>query len=285
MRRADFAAAWRVSDRVVAERKPGETCWDMPRHEQWVWDGRPLANQRVLVRCYHGLGDTIQFARCLPMLDALARETIVWAPPTLIDLLRTLSGERRLLPLHEGTPEVEYDVDVEIMELGHALRLDAEGVGQLVPYFHVEPALRPSSRLTIGIVASTGAWDGRRSIPVDLLSPLTRITGGDVFNLQLDNPIPGARDWSTPDVLELARRVRALDLVIAPDTMVAHLAGALAVPTWTMLPHDADWRWHQPRRSDSPWYPTMRLFRQRRPGDWESVVNEVAEQLALAVDR
>jgi hypothetical protein len=284
MRRADFAAAWRISDRILAERNPAETCWHLARHEQWVWDGRPLANQRVLVRCYHGLGDTIQFARCLPMLDGVARESIVWVQPEVLGLLRAVPGQRQLLPLHDGTPDVEYDVDIEIMELGHALRISADSVGTCVPYLHVEPAQRPSANFNVGLVAATGDWDGRRSIPDELLSSLSGIAGVELLSLQLQKPLPRMRDWSTPDALELARRVRALDLVIAPDTMVVHLAGALAVPTWTLLPQAADWRWHQPHRADSPWYPTMRLFRQPRPGDWASVIENVAANLRSAVN-
>ncbi len=284
MRRADFATAWSISDRILAARDPGETCWHLPRHEQWVWNGRPLANKRVLVRCYHGLGDTIQFARCLPMLDAIARETIVWAQPELVDLLATLPGRRQLLPLHDGAPEANYEVDIEIMELGHALRLDAEDLGKCVPYLHVEPAPRPSRTFCIGIVATAGDWDGRRSIPPHLLASLGDVNRVELFNLQVQKPIAGMREWSTPDILELARRLRGLDLVIAPDTMVAHLAGALAVRTWTLLPYDADWRWHQPHRTDSPWYPTMRLFRQAQPGDWTSVIRDVQESL-LAINR
>src|SRR5437588_26655 len=118
MRRGDFASAWEISDRIVAEHARCEPPWHLPRHQQWVWDGRALAQQTVLVRCYHGLGDTIQFARFLPLLDNICRETIVWAQPSLIPLLRTLPGQRRLLPLHDGSPEVDFDVDIEIMELG-----------------------------------------------------------------------------------------------------------------------------------------------------------------------
>src|SRR5438309_11192027 len=107
MRHGDFDAAWKISDQILARRAPGERCWHLPRHEQRVWDGRPLAGQRVLVRCYHGLGDTIQFARCLPRLDGVRRETMVWAQPALLDVLRTLPGERRLLALLGGTPAVD----------------------------------------------------------------------------------------------------------------------------------------------------------------------------------
>jgi hypothetical protein len=285
MRRADFAAAWRASDSLLAQRGAVARCWSLPRHEQWVWDGRPLDGQRVLVRCYHGLGDTLQFARFLPAVAHLASKTTVWAQAALIPLLQTVPcAERmRFLPLHEGTPEVDYDVDIEIMELSHALRVRPEDVGGRVPYFQVTPAARVSARFAVGLVLAAGDWDQRRTLPVQLLDHLVALEGVEVYNLQLNTPPAGLRDLSTPDVLELARRVRALDLAIVPDTMLAHLAGALAVPTWVLLPAQADWRWHQPDRGDSPWYPTMRLFRQPSAGDWRPVIDNVLKEISSSV--
>ena len=148
MRRGDFAAAWEVSDRIIAARAPGEQCWHLPRHEQWVWDGRPLADRTVLVRCYHGLGDTIQFARFLPLLASVAGETVVWAQPALLGLLARLPSVGRLLPLHDGDPNVDYDVDVEIMELAHALRVDTQR--------------RAARSAAVGQVVSRRAGPGRR---------------------------------------------------------------------------------------------------------------------------
>src|SRR4051812_44087459 len=98
MRSGRFEAAWEVSDAVLRARA-GTLCWHLPRHEQYVWDGRPLAGKRVLVRCYHGLGDTIQFIRYAPLLKSIAAEVSVWAQPPLIPLLRTVRGIDRLLPL------------------------------------------------------------------------------------------------------------------------------------------------------------------------------------------
>jgi hypothetical protein len=216
------------------------------------------------------------------MLDGLTRETIVWAQPTLMPLLATLPGRQRLLlPLHEGTPEVDYDVDLEIMELGHALRLRLDAVGAMVPYFDVPRGPRLSGRLCVGLSAAAGDWDDRRAIPPDVLRPILEVESVDLFSLQLGRPLAGMRDLSTPDILQVATRMRALDLVIAPDTMLAHLAGALAVPVWTLLPHDADWRWLQPDRTDCPWYPTMRLFRQHQPGDWRGVIEDVVAALRV----
>ena len=277
MRRGDFATAWDVSDRVLARRVQAGPNWTIPRHLQWIWDGRDLTDRRVLVRCYHGLGDTLQFARFLPQLEAIARATHVWAQPSLIPLLQTMRFSGRLFPLHDGVPEVDYDADIEIMELGHALRITPESVSEAVPYLEVSPAPRLSPRFSIGVVAQAGGWDVSRSVPVQCLDAL-RMPAADLFNLQLDSALPGMIDVSTADVLSLASRVRALDLVITVDTMLAHLAGALGVPTWVLIPAESDWRW-MAGRTDSPWYPSVRLFRQHRPGEWQAVLDEVRSAL------
>src|SRR5215218_8421896 len=105
MRRGEFDKAWRLSDAVLNERA-GIPCFHLPRHEQYIWDGSPLQGKRVLVRCYHGLGDTLQFIRFAPLLKKLACEVIVWAQPPLLPLLQTVNGIDHLLSLHDGTPEV-----------------------------------------------------------------------------------------------------------------------------------------------------------------------------------
>jgi hypothetical protein len=279
MGRGDFEAAWQIGDTTLAERRGSRPCWHLPRHEQWVWDGRALAGQRVLVRCYHGLGDTLQYARFLPTLAAMCRELTVWAQPALLSLLERMDVPFMLLPLHDGTPEVDYDVDIEIMELAHALRATTDSLPTYVPYFNVNPEPRPGSIFCIGVVAAAGEWDARRSAPPELMAALADKPGVRLFNLQQGEPVPGAEDISTPDILALATRMLGLDLVVTVDTMTAHLAGALAVPTWTLLMADADWRW-MGNREDSPWYPSMRLFRQPSPGDWESVFSGVRAALA-----
>src|SRR3954471_4057827 len=116
MPRGEFEPAWANSDGVLEWRR-GLTSCHLPRHEQWIWDGTPLHGRRVLIRCYHGLGDTVQFIRYAPFVRVLAREVIVWAQPALIPLLRGMAGIDQLLPLHNGAPGVTYDVDVESMEL------------------------------------------------------------------------------------------------------------------------------------------------------------------------
>ena len=283
MRCGEWAHAWNVSDAVLQARV-GQSCVHHPRHEQWVWDGTPLGGRRVLVRCYHGLGDTLQFARFIPPLRDVAAEVTLWAQPALLPLLATMRGIGPCAPLHDGVPDVPYDVDVEVMELGHVTRATPTTLPP-PPHFDVAPApLVGDGRLAVGVVWESGDWDrATRLIPLPLLAPLARVPGVALLALQPGaalaawNPALGAVSGSD-DVVEAARVVRALDLVITIDSMPAHLAGALGVPVWTLLPHPADWRWMDDVDA-SPWYPTMRLFRQPRPGDWRAVVARVADEL------
>jgi hypothetical protein len=288
MRRGNFAAAWQHSDLALAARA-GQPCWHWPRHLQYVWDGRPLAGQRVLVRCYHGLGDTIQFIRYMPLLKTLAAEVIVWAQAELLPLLRTVAGIDQLLPLHDGTPEVAYDVDVEIMELPHIFRTTLATIPAFIPYLHVLPhRLQVGNRqLAVGLVWQAGNWDARRSIPFSLLEPLATMLGIRLFILQANAAAAGWREGvgvnpGEYNLYEYARIIRGLDLLITVDSMPAHLAGALGVPVWTLLHAEADWRWLL-HRQDSPWYPTMRLFRQEWEGEWAGVVAQVIAELKKLV--
>lgn len=287
MRRGDFAEAWAVSDAVMRTR-PATAAADQPRHLQLVWDGTPLDGQRVLIRCYHGLGDTIQFIRYAPLVRAIAREVIVWAQPELIPLLQTAAGVDRIEPLHAGVPAFHYDVDVECMELPYIFRSTPATVPAGVPYLHVDPAPRVGDGdIRIGLVARAGDWDRLRSIPTELLTPIGEVRGTSV---QLLHPaaessgVPGIGvATGTDTVLGTARLMRSLNLVISVDSMPAHLAGALGVPVWTLLRHGADWRWVS-NRDDSPWYPTMRLVWQEQPGAWEPVVEQVVQELEAMRD-
>jgi hypothetical protein len=279
MRRGDFAAAWEISDRLLRERR-AEAQPQLPRWQQSIWDGSELRGKRVLVRCYHGLGDTIQFIRYAALLKQIAAEVIVWVQPSLLPLLRSVKGIDRLLPLHDGVPDVEYDVDVELSELAYVFRTTLESVPAEVPYLFVEPAeIVSDERLRVGLIWQSGDWDERRSVPFSQVRRLREVRGVEWHVLQREALGAG---WDSElgmisggdNPLDDARVMRALDLVISVDTMTAHLAGALGVKTWTLLPYDADWRWMLDRH-DSPWYPTMRLFRQPAPGRWDLVIDEV----------
>jgi hypothetical protein len=282
MRRGNFAAAWEVSDRVLRERA-GAPCSHWPRHLQYVWDGSSIDDRRVLVRCYHGLGDTIQFIRFASMLKQRAREVIVWAQPRLIPLLRSVDGIDQLVPLHDGDVGLPYDVDVEIMELAHVFRSTVQTLPADVPYIHVTPMPRePAARPAVGLVWRAGDWAEHRSVPFAELEPLIALPV-DWYVLQgppglEERPARFGRVVGAYDVLDVASAIRALDLVISVDTMVAHLAGALGRPVWTLLHADSDWRWMRDRQ-DSPWYPTMRLFRQSEAGGWRAVIERVAREL------
>lgn len=285
MRRGDFAAAWAISDAALRARA-GRPCWHWPRHQQYVWDGTPLAGRRVLVRCYHGLGDTVQFIRYVPRVKAVAREVIVWAQPALLPLLGSVPGIDRLLPLHDGAPEAEYDVDVEVMELPHVFRTTLATLPAEVPYLRSVPIAWPrTGHLRVGLVWQAGEWDPRRSIPPRTLAPLLACPGVQFLLLQrgarlpAELGLPHVHDRSSPQAEMVAATMTSLDLMISVDSFPAHLAGALGVPTWLLLAHEADWRW-MAKRDDSPWYPTLRLFRQPSPDEWAPVIVRVCRELA-----
>lgn len=284
MRSGDFEAAWKISDQVLAAHK-GNSQINLPRHLQSIWDGSSLQGKRVLVRCYHGLGDTIQFIRYLPLLKALATKVIVWVQAPLIPLLKNIPEIDELLELHNGKPEATYDIDVEVMELPYIFRTTAENIPAKVPYL-LAPSVNfqaSHQELNIGLAWKAGGWKDDRSLPFEELLPLTGIEGIRFLIMQ-HNAIEagwqkGAGIYAGDQPLfEFARTLCSLDLLITVDSMPAHLAGALAIPVWTLLHADADWRWMN-KRNESPWYPTMRLFRQDTDGDWEKVIREVASEL------
>jgi hypothetical protein len=288
MRRGGWEAAWRISDKQLQRRRshqqignPGE-----PRHLQAIWDGTALAGRRVLIRCYHGLGDTVQFIRFVPLLRQIATSTVVWAQPKLVPLLRTAAGIDVLLPLHDGEPAVDYDADIELMELPHALRTTLETLPCDVPYFNLGaglPESRGRARPVVGVVWQSGDWDARRSIAPSLMQEILQL---DEIQWQILQRGPALaqrpRGFGVAPrisgILDEALCMRSLDLLISVDTLSAHLGGALGVPTWTLIPADADWRWME-KRDDTPWYPTMRLFRQDEPGNWRPVIKRVVDAL------
>lgn len=284
MLRGDFDAAWKVSDLVLHRRvRNREFAHHLPRHWQWLWDGRDPAGKHVLVHCYHGLGDTLQFVRLLPSLRERCAAITLWLQPALIGLLRTIEGVDHLEPLHNGAPDVRRECDVELMELPHILRITPERIPARVPYLGLEfprAQRNPHRPLRIGLCWRSGEWNRDRSIPEFTLLPLARARNVQWFSLQYPAHQPpfAMRELACCDLRELARRMCMLDLVVSVDTLAAHLAGALGLPTWTLLPTDCDWRWMR-GRADSPWYPTMRLFRQARAGEWSDVVAEVVRAL------
>ncbi len=283
LRAGRFERAWEISDGVLRDLATrGTSKHDGIRAHQQIWRGEPVDGARVLVRCYHGLGDTIQFIRFAPQLRARACEVTVWCQPPLLDLIGRTRGVDRVLPLHDGTPEVAYDVDMEIMELPYALRVSDDDLARTVPYLSagIEPHRGDDHDLTVGIVWEAGDWDPARSLALADLEPLAQLGGVKLHSLR-----PSARtgalpieDRSSTSIDGLAARMRGLDLIVSVDTMTAHLAGALGLPIWTMLRAHCDWRWESVGER-SRWYPTMRLFRQSAAGDWSAVVRDVGAAL------
>jgi len=248
----------------------------LPYHLRWVWDGRPVEGRDVLVRCYHGLGDTIQFARYLPALAARARTVTLEVQPRLVPLMGGL-GATRVHPFDVAHPLPPAECDVEITELPGALCVAPDALA--APYLSWAPAELPPG--TIGLCAAAGDWDAARSIPPELFRPIC-----ERFPVALLTPgetsLPCLNPRGCPfDMEATAALVSGAALVVTADTMIAHLAGAMGKPTWLLLKSDPDWRW-APDRRDSAWYPFMRLYVQPEPGDWTSVLAEVARDLSLA---
>ena len=290
MRRGDHAAAWAVSDEVLALRDPaGRDDGRLPYHRRWVWHGRSLAGREVLVRCYHGLGDTIQFARFLPLLARLAERVVVEAQPSLIPLLAASDLSARFIPFVPEHPQAPVSGSVEIMELSHALRLPP--LAAKPPYLHVLQDEIAAQRRRLAATAPIAAlcwrpgnWDRERSLALDALAACFP-RSWRLLQLQPDacaeerqaapflNP-----DDRLPRILDTAALIACADLVVTADSMVAHLAGALGRRGMVLLKSEADWRWENGTRSS--WYPTLRLFRQPVAGDWHGALRALTAALA-----
>ena len=280
MQDGDFARAWAISDAVLASRDPAtRDDPSQPYHLRWVWDGRPWRGRQVLVRCYHGLGDTLQFARLLPLLRRDAASVTLEVQPELLQLLRDAPGLDRAAPFDPGQPLPPAECDVEVMELPHALRLSPADI----PPTPATPA--PRHPKTIGLCWQAGPWDPGRSIPAAALAAACRLPGVRLFSLQRGPGAAAARGFASHPhdgsmaVADTAALIRSLDLVVTVDTMVAHLAGSLGAPTLLLLQAAADWRWLRATER-SPWYCSMRLLRQVRAGDWSGPLATLRESLA-----
>jgi hypothetical protein len=293
MRRGDWEQAWRATDRIELPRRERQKQPGFQRRpEQLRWDGTPLAGRSVLVRCEHGLGDTLQFMRFLPLLGA--RRLHFMVQPHLVELLQGAPGLGEVHNYWTDDPPPPFEVDIEVMELAYATRTTLASLPP--PYPHLRLQLRgipelldddDEGRLRVGLLWAASDWDRTRSIPIAALAPLLAIEGVEFFSLQQGAAAadPALQQFdirslsaSTQAIERAAAAMCELDLVISVDGMPAHLSATLGVPTWLLLKHEADWRWMLDR-SDSPWYPGMRLWRQSRPGDWSAVVKEMAATL------
>jgi tetratricopeptide (TPR) repeat protein len=268
------------------------------------WRGPGRAGERVLVMNDHGFGDTIQFCRYLPLMAAAGVEPTFLCPPRLRRLLSSLTGIRLVA---ERSPGERFDAQIAVSSLPRAFATRLETVPASVPYLAAEPerARKWAARIgaegfKVGIV-----WQGNpnpeadtaRSAPLAAFAPLAAIPGVRLISLQRGAGVEQLADLPAgmrvktlgddfdagPDgFVDTAAAMGALDLVVTCDTSVAHLAGALARPTWVALKQVAEWRWLRDR-DDSPWYPTMRLFRQTRRGEWSDVFAAMAAALDTLV--
>ncbi len=274
----DFELAWRESDAIASRGQPDPNRF---------WDGRPFTGRKVLVRCLHGLGDTLQFIRYAPLIGQQAQSLAIEAQPTLKRLL-TESGIADQV-MTWGDPEPLWDQQVEVMELPRIFRTTLQTIPNSVPYLRVNAAATAckDSSLRVGLVWASSTYNPARSIPIECVSALFDTPGIAFFSLQAGTEGAQIEPWATlvpclydpsSGVLGTAESLAQVDLVITVDTMMAHLAGAMGKSVWTLLPFECDWRWML-AREDSPWYPSMRLFRQPEAGRWETVIARVRREL------
>jgi tetratricopeptide (TPR) repeat protein len=285
--------------------------WDQPdfgkRHfVQLLWDGSDLGGKTILIYAEQGLGDTLQFVRYIPLVQQRGGRVIFQCQPPLLRLLANFPGVERLLT--QESPLSAFDVHAPLLSLPGIFRTSLTTVPSAVPYLQADPELMQGWKAELATVEGFKvgiAWQGnpafrddrQRSIRLARFARLARVPGVRLINLQkgpgtdqlqeIEGQFPvldfGSRlDDVAGPFMDTAAIIKSLDLVICSDTAVAHLAGALAVPVWVALPLVPDWRWLL-EGEDCPWYPTMRLFRQTRHGDWESVFDRIAEELQALV--
>lgn len=280
--------------------RPGLT---RPRLPEPPWQGEPLDGRTIRLDAEQGRGDTLQFVRFAGMVAARGGRVVVRCQPALADLVATAPGVATAVGSDRPPPPCA--VRLPLMSLARVLGIDRlDAIPAAVPYLAADPARvahyrdRLAAR-TPGAVQRVGiAWAGtathrndrNRSVAAARFAGLAAAPGVALFSLQVGPRagelaaagLAGRVHDLTPDIADFcdsAAIVTALDLVIAVDTALVHLAGALARPVWVALPFAADWRWLRDR-TDSPWYPTARLFRQPAPGDWLSVFTDLHRCLA-----
>jgi tetratricopeptide (TPR) repeat protein len=277
------------------------------------WRGEALDGRTILLHAEQGLGDTIQFCRYAPLVALRGGCVVLEVPRPLLRLLSSLAGVTRLIAA--GDPLPDFAVHCSLMSLPLAFGTDIDTIPAEVPYLSARPEtacawqdrLGPKTRRRVGLVWSGGlrpdqpelrVVNERRNIPLPLIGQLNHLDI-DFVSLQKGEPAEGElramKDliWprgnlidAAPDIgdfADTAGLIETLDLLISVDTSTAHLAAAMGKPVWLLNRFDSCWRWLE-HREDSPWYPTLRLFRQAAPGDWQGVMQRV-EAALLATDQ
>jgi Tfp pilus assembly protein PilF len=274
----------------------------LPRITSAPWNGMRIPGGKILLIGDQGYGDTIQFARYIPYVAERCDQVILGCSAEMAPLLSRIPGVG--VCCHRWNEIPGHAAHTRLSSLAGLFHTRLETIPATIPYLTPDPIrvaawadrLRrqfPQDRRRIGIAWTgrpTHPNDRRRSIRLSRLTPLARTRSACFVSLQKPLPavdaeamqaFPGLADWSSllTDFEETAALIANLDLVLTVDTAMGHLTGALGKPVWILLPKASDWRWLLDR-PDSPWYPTARLFRQRTPGSWEPVIQEVATTLA-----
>lgn len=253
------------------------------------WKGEELNGATILLHAEQGLGDTLQFVRYAPLVAAKGGRVILEVQPGLQSLLSNIPGVQKVLSF--GDPLPEFQLHCPLMSLPLAFQTELETIPAEIPYIATpnnSPATR-SKDLRVGLVwagSTNHHGDNLRSLSRKELLRLKELQGIQFLSLQQGAPAEELATADFPqqewepfvDFAATANAIATLDLVITVDTSVAHLAGAMGKPVWILLAHAADWRWMN-SREDSPWYPSARLFRQKKLGDWSSVVTRIEEEL------
>jgi tetratricopeptide (TPR) repeat protein len=303
----DFAAGW-----VGYEARWGtpEFRNKRPILSQPQWRGEEIRGSRILIYSEQGLGDTLQFVRYVSRVAALGAAVVLRVHPSLVRLMRTYSSEITVASI-ESDEGADFEWQCALMSLPAAFGTDLTNIPAEVPYLRADPfkaaewgqrlALRDprgaQRGLRVGLVWSGNpkhANDRKRSVGLEQLSGLTGIEGVRFYSLQkgpVSEELAAAREGQgivdlgehLQDFTDTAAIMANLDLIISVDTSVVHLAGAMGKPVWVLVPRVSDWRWLRDR-TDSPWYPTMRLFRQNKIGEWGDVVGLVEQALRDLAD-
>jgi tetratricopeptide (TPR) repeat protein len=267
---------------------------------QPLWDGQPLEGRTILLHAEQGLGDTIQFIRYAALVKQAGARVLVECQKPLVRLLAGCRGIDALIGRGDELPP--FDVQAPLLSLPGIFGTSLETIPADVPYLFADPALAEQWRRELAPIAAFKigiAWRGSpihrndraRSFPLSCFEPLANLPGIHLFSLQKG---PGAEELQAArdpfpvtelgnrlsDFMDTAAVMRNLDLVVTCDTSIAHLAGALGIPVWVAMPLVPDWRWLL-GRDDSPWYPAMRLFRQKTLGDWPGVFGKIKVELCV----
>jgi tetratricopeptide (TPR) repeat protein/ADP-heptose:LPS heptosyltransferase len=273
-----------------------------PHFDKPAWDGTDLAGRTVLLWAEQGTAETVQFVRYAPMVAARHARVILQCQRGLAKVLAGCPGIEQII--EAGSPLPPFECQASLMDLPEIMETTPNSIPRPVPYVVAQPDRGASwarklkewdGFFKVGIAwQNDGAKSDHRDVVLEQFGPLARIRKVRLFRLQSFKNVksnsvnqrgfaalaPSLDLDKDGELLDAAAIIANLDLVITIDCAIAHLAGAMGVPVWTLLPRGADWRW-MCDRTDSPWYPTIRLFRQPAPGDWPSVFREITEQLTL----